>query len=84
MKKLWLFLGVKDVDPILEKALRHEIAENPDEKWQAQRNESIAPILAKGQPGNWKNFFNQRDSEIFKEIAGNQLIEWGYEKNLNW
>ena len=84
LKKLWLFLGVKDVDPALEKKLRDEVADNPDEKWQAQRNDSLAPILAKGHPGNWKSFFTKRDSEIFKEIAGDQLIEWGYEKDLNW
>ena len=84
MKKLWLFLGVKDVDPALKKLLDDEIAKNPDEKWQAERNQSIAPILPKGYPGNWKYFFTQRDCNIFKEIAGNQLIEWGYEKDLNW
>jgi hypothetical protein len=84
MKKLWLFLGVKNVDPVLEKALRSEISENPDEKWQAQRNNSLAPILSKGQPGNWKNFFNKRDGEIFKEIAGDLLVEWNYEKDSNW
>ena len=84
LKKLWLFLGVKDVDPALEKKLRDEVADNPDEKWQAQRNDSLAPILAKGHPGNWKSFFTKRDREIFKEIAGDQLIEWGYEKDLNW
>jgi hypothetical protein len=36
MKKLWLFLMVKEVDPGLETALRLEIADNPDEKWHAQ------------------------------------------------
>jgi hypothetical protein len=84
MKRLWLFLGVKDVDPALEQKIRDEIAENPDEKWQAQRNQSIAPILSKGQPGNWRNFFSKDDREIFKDIAGDLLIEWGYEKDLNW
>jgi hypothetical protein len=79
-----VFLGVKEVYPVLEKALHHEIAENPDEKWQSQRNQSIAPILSKGQPGNWKNFFNKRDCEIFKEVAGDLLVEWGCEKDLNW
>ena len=84
MKKLWLFLGVKDVDPALEKTLRDEIAENPDGKWQAQRNSSLAPILSKGRPGSWKSFFTERDRKIFKEIAGDLLVKWGYEKDLNW
>ncbi len=84
MKKLWLFLGVSEVDQALDKKIRDEIAENPDEKWQAQRNQAIAPILSKGQPGNWEKFFNQQDRRIFKEIAGNNLIQWGYEKDLHW
>jgi hypothetical protein len=84
LKKLWFFLGVKNVDPALEQKLRDEVADNPDEKWQAHRNNSLAPILAKGQPGNWKTFFTQRDREVFKELAGNLLVQWGYEKDLNW
>jgi Sulfotransferase family len=84
MKKLWLFLDVKDVDPALEKKIHDEIADNPDEKWQTQRNNLLAPILVKGRPGNWKNFFSEHDREIFKEIAADLLTEWGYEKNSDW
>jgi hypothetical protein len=84
LTRLWHFLGVKDVPASLEAALQNEIAVNPDEEWQAKRNRSLAPILQKGQAGNWKTFFNQRDRAIFKEIAGDLLIEWGYEQDLNW
>lgn len=84
MTKLWLFLGVKEVDPALEALLRAEIAENPDEKWQAERNQSIPPLLPKGQPGSWRKFFTARNRRVFKEIAGDLLIKWGYEANLNW
>jgi hypothetical protein len=81
MKKLWLFLGVQSVDLALEKALHAEIAENPDEKWQAGRNQSIPAILPKGQPGSWRKFFTQRDREVFNAIAGELLVKWGYEKD---
>jgi DNA-binding transcriptional ArsR family regulator len=84
MKKLWLFLGVKTVDPALESVLRAEIANNPDQKWQAERNESIPAILPKGQPGGWRKFFTERDRRVFKEIAGELLVKWGYEKDLDW
>lgn len=84
LTKLWLFLGVKKIPSTLEKALKNEIAVNPDETWQAKRNGSLAPILPKGQAGNWRTFFNQQDRKIFKEIAGEQLIEWGYEKDSAW
>ena len=81
MKKLWLFLGVESVDPALEQVLRAEIAVNPDEKWQAGRNQSIPAILPKGQPGSWRKFFTQRDREIFNALAGELLVKWGYEKD---
>ncbi len=84
MKKLWLFLGVREVDTALEPLLRAEIAENPDEKWQAERNPSIPALLPKGQPGGWRMFFTARDRRVFKEIAGDLLVKWGYEADLNW
>ena len=84
MTRLWKFLGVETVDPALEPLLRAEIADNPDQKWQAQRNQSIPAILAKGQPGSWRKFFTQRDREVFKEIAGELLVRWRYEEDLNW
>jgi Sulfotransferase family len=84
LTKLWLFLGVKRIPASLEKALKNEIAVNPDETWQEKRNHSLAAILPKGRAGNWKTFFSQQDRKIFKEIAGGQLIEWGYEKDSGW
>jgi len=83
MQKLWAFLGAM-ADPSLETAIKDELASNPDEEWQARRNESIASFLPKGHAGNWRNIFTERDKQIFKEIAGDRLVTWGYEKDLNW
>jgi len=57
---------------------------NPDEAWQAERNEGIASFLPKGQAGNWNRLFIEKDKSIFKEIAGDVLIKCKYEKDLNW
>lgn len=38
----------------------------------------------KGEIGNWKNEFNDEHKAAFKEIAGQLLIQLGYEKNNNW
>lgn len=84
MKKLWLFLGVESVEPSLEQTVLEEVAVNPDEKWQSEKNGSLAPALEKGKPGAWKSFFTAADRSVFKEIAGEQLIQWGYEKDTNW
>jgi hypothetical protein len=83
MKKLWEFLGVP-VDPSLEAAIQAEMGQNLDEEWQARRNESIASFLPKGKAGNWRNLFCQQDQRLFNQIAGDVLVQWGYEQDLNW
>jgi hypothetical protein len=84
MIKFWKFLGVKKTNKSLEKAIKVEMSSNPDEEWQAKRNESIAPFLPKGQAGNWSRLFTPKDKSIFKEAAGEMLVRWKYEKDLNW
>lgn len=84
MSRLWKFLGVKKIDKALERALHVEMQANPDEEWQQKRDETIASFLPKGHVGNWHNLFTNRDKVIFKEVAGEMLVKWGYEKGLNW
>ena len=38
----------------------------------------------KGKKGGWKNFFQEEHKQAFKKIAGDLLIELGYETDLNW
>jgi hypothetical protein len=84
MTRLWKFLGVKKVDRSLGKKIKAEMASNPDEEWQAQRDEGIASFLPKGQAGNWQRLFTARDKSVFKEIAGEMLVKWEYEKDTDW
>ncbi len=84
MSKLWNFLGVKNVDIYLIEKIKAEMESNPDEEWQAKRNEGIASFLPKGQAGNWSRLFTEKDKSIFKEVAGEILVKWKYEKDLNW
>jgi len=83
MLKLWQFLGVQ-ADQALEKTIVDEMSSNPDEEWQAKRNEDIASFLPKGQAGNWQKLFTARDKAVFKEVAGEMLVRWGYEKSVDW
>ena len=83
MQKLWNFLGVQ-ADRSLEKSITDEMSSNPDEEWQVKRNEDIASFLPKGQAGNWQRLFTARDKSLFKEAAGEMLIQWNYEKDLSW
>lgn len=84
MSKVWRFLGVKRIGPALAAEVQGEMTSNPDEEWQAQRNEDIASFLAKGQAGNWRTLFTAADKALFKEIAGAMLVRWGYEQDLEW
>jgi len=83
MQKLWKFLGVQ-ADRSLDKAITDEMSSNPDEEWQSKRNEDIASFLPKGQAGNWQRLFTARDKAVFKEVAGEMLIKWKYEKSVDW
>ena len=83
MQKLWIFLGVS-VDPVLEQAILQEMSSNPDEEWQANRNEGIASFLPKGQAGNWQRLFTAGDKSLFKQIAGGMLVQWRYEDGDQW
>ncbi len=83
MQKLWEFLGVQ-VAQTLEDNIIDEMSSNPDEEWQSKRNEDIASFLPKGQAGNWQRLFTEGDKSLFKEVAGEMLIKWNYEKDTNW
>ena len=83
MQKLWTFLGVQ-ADLSLEKAIDEEMSSNPDEEWQARRNEDIASFLPKGQAGNWQRLFTPQDKAVFKEVAGEMLVRWKYEADDQW
>lgn len=38
----------------------------------------------KGKPGNWQEHFTQANKTVFKEKAGDLLIQLGYEKDYSW
>ena len=84
LTRLWRFLGVKKIDKSLSKQIKTEMESNPDEEWQAERNQRIASFLPKGHAGNWERLFTAKDKSIFKEIAGDMLVKWKYENNSNW
>jgi len=38
----------------------------------------------RGQPGNWREYFTNRNKELFKQEAGDLLIRLGYETSSGW
>ena len=57
---------------------------NPDADWQRKKAGDLVAALEKGKRGSWRELFTERDKRIFKEIAGQTLIDWGYEETLDW
>jgi hypothetical protein len=84
MSRLWSFLGVEPSLAGLRESLQAELQQNPDADWQQQKASEIAAPLAKGQRGTWRELFTPGDRQIFKQAAGEALINWGYEKDLSW
>jgi hypothetical protein len=82
--RLWSFLGADISAPELQAELNTELEQNPDADWQQQKASEIAGALTKGQRGTWHELFTPRDRQIFKQAAGDTLVSWGYEKDLNW
>lgn len=40
--------------------------------------------LRKGVAGDWRNYLNDQHKQLFKEYAGDLLVQSGYEKDDNW
>lgn len=47
-------------------------------------DENKRSFVRKGIMGDWKNYFNKEACDVFKKFAGEELIELGYERDLEW
>lgn len=78
-----------DVDPavigkMLETQLRKEVDIQKTVKGIDGRIGRLKSTARKGIVGDWKNYFNDEHKKRFKELIGESLIRWGYEKGFNW
>ena len=53
--------------------------QNPDADWQQQKAGEMAGGIQKGRRGSWQSVFTPRDRQVFLEVAGNTLADWGYD-----
>jgi hypothetical protein len=84
LRQIWTMLGVLADFPEMESKVLAAIKHNPGAADQQKKEEKIASRLVRGKQGGWKELFTPADRELFKSIAGQTLIKWGYEKDLNW
>ncbi|MFO0972714.1 MAG: hypothetical protein U1A27_04635 [Phycisphaerae bacterium] len=50
----------------------------------AQTFRTDSPTFRRGQIGAWRESFTPEHREIFKEVAGQTLIELGFERDFDW
>lgn len=50
----------------------------------AQRLFGNTPTFREGKIGSWRTHFNEEHKTLFKEMAGQLLIDLGYESDFNW
>ena len=43
-----------------------------------------SPTFRSGKTGEWKTYFTEEHKRIFKDVAGDLLIQLGYEKDMDW
>ena len=60
------------------------LSENAIEQIQADLFGGTGVIFRTGQIGEWKKYFTEDDKNTFKEVAGQLLIDLGYEQDFNW
>jgi hypothetical protein len=64
------------------------LLEAPKEQSIQALKSAIAPqksgTFRKGQPGDWKEYFTEKNKEQFKATAGDLLIQMGYERDFDW
>jgi hypothetical protein len=57
------------------------------ERWTGGRRageEDSTAFLRKGVAGDWRGVFSERDKRVFREEAGDLLIELRYEESADW
>ena len=82
-RRLLRFLGAGAGDGVV----RQCVEEASFEKLSGGRrrgDEDPTSLLRKGVSGDWRDAFTERDKRIFKEEAGDLLVELGYEKDHGW
>ncbi|WP_026562811.1 sulfotransferase domain-containing protein [Bacillus sp. J37] len=54
------------------------------EKMEERMDQKYSLTFRSGKIGSWKTEFDKEVKDAFKKVAGNILIELGYEKNYKW
>lgn len=81
--RLFSFLGAAS-DPKTVAACVQETSFERRSGGRAPGEEDSRSGVRKGVAGDWKGVFTERDKKVFKRVAGELLVELGYEEDPNW
>ena len=76
------FLGASAEERVIERCLRSSSFERATSRGQGE--EDSGSFFRKGISGDWRDVFTERDREIYKGLAGERLVQFGYEKSHDW
>ena len=80
--RLFEFLGVDASEQTVQRCVRAASFETLSGG--RSRGQEAASFFRKGIAGDWKNAFTEQDKRDFKAVAGDLLIELGYERDSDW
>ena len=76
------FLGASSEDRVIERCLRSSDFERTSNRRQGE--EDPVSFFRKGVAGDWREVFTESDRALYKRLAGERLIELGYESSHDW
>jgi len=80
MNKVLSFFNIAADNGLLERMAATQLKTPVNLKESLSRGDT----KRKGIVGDWRNLFTQKHKDYFKEMAGQLLIDLGYEHDLNW
>ncbi len=82
--RIWGFLGAETHRPELQERINKVVGHNRDAQWQQQKVGEMTSAIRKGGTDSWREYFTARDRELFKQIGGQTLVDWGFEEDFTW
>lgn len=84
-KRIFDFFHLPYNATFLDRLAESKLKREKDLKAQLERNTGLSKSTErKGIIGDWRNYFSGEHKRKFKEIAGELLVELGYENDLEW
>ena len=90
LSKVFRYLGINLDETFLQTIIQRNrferltVGKKVWKTWRAAGQADPKSHFRKGIVGDWRNYFNEEHKLRFKEVAGDTLIEMGYEKDREW